>query len=208
MSTPQPPEGTQSTHLYSTDFASKCSCRTTSGLQVAQLQQECSGLELLVHNLEAKLRSRTGKGNALPLQQSQPAIAHSTDLLDSTQGPPIAHTLVLALPSTLHASCGILGARMCSCPSCQTRQKLHRLARWLAALLPDAGLSADESIVQLHVERAELHSATGTNFATFVELDFFQHATKATPVMQGPRSVLARPVSCYKRPACMHPHIR
>ena len=75
-----------------------------------------------------------------------------------------------------------------------------------AGMPPDAGLSADESIVQLHVEKAELHCATGTNFATFVELDFFQHATQATPIMQGPRFVLMRPVSCYKTSACMHPH--
>lgn len=85
-------------------------------------------------------------------------------------------------------------------------QKQHRLATWLTPLLLDAGLSADESIVQLHVERAELHGVTGTNFATFVELDFFQHATQATPVMQGPRFVLVCPVSCCKISACMRPH--
>ena len=61
-------------------------------------------------------------------------------------------------------------------------------------VIPDAGLSADETVIELHVERAELQCATGADFASFVELDFFQHATQATPVMQGPRSVLMRPV--------------
>ena len=68
-----------------------------------------------------------------------------------------------------------------------------------AGMPPDAGLSADESIVQLHVDRAELLCATGTNFATFVELDFFQHVTQATPIMQGPRFVLMRPVTAATR---------
>jgi len=36
---------------------------------------------------------------------------------------------------------------------------------------------------------AELQCATGANFASFVELDFFEHATQATPVIQGRRQV-------------------
>lgn len=53
-----------------------------------------------------------------------------------------------------------------------------------------AGLSADETIVELYIERAELQCEAGANFATFCELDFFQHATQATPVVQGSRFVL------------------
>lgn len=37
--------------------------------------------------------------------------------------------------------------------------------------------------------RAELQCATGANFASFVELNFFEHATQATPVIQGRRQV-------------------
>ncbi len=36
---------------------------------------------------------------------------------------------------------------------------------------------------------AELRCATGANFASFVELNFFEHATQATPVIQGERQV-------------------
>jgi len=36
---------------------------------------------------------------------------------------------------------------------------------------------------------AELQCATGANFASFMELNFFEHATQATPVIQGRRQV-------------------
>ncbi len=41
----------------------------------------------------------------------------------------------------------------------------------------------------MHVIGAELQCATGANFASFVELNFFEHATQATPVIQGKRQV-------------------
>ena len=62
----------------------------------------------------------------------------------------------------------------------------NRLTRPQRAVL-HAGLLAGETIVELYVERAELQCAAGAHFATFCELDFFQHATQTTPVVQGPR---------------------
>lgn len=37
--------------------------------------------------------------------------------------------------------------------------------------------------------QAELRCATVANFASFVELNFFEHASQATPVIQGDRQV-------------------
>lgn len=36
---------------------------------------------------------------------------------------------------------------------------------------------------------AKLQCATGANFSSFVEINFFEHATQATPVIQGRRQV-------------------
>ena len=52
-----------------------------------------------------------------------------------------------------------------------------------------AELADNENMIEVHVAGAELQCATGPNFASFVELDFFGHATQATPVVQGPRFV-------------------
>ncbi|KAL0055976.1 hypothetical protein WJX82_006293 [Trebouxia sp. C0006] len=48
-------------------------------------------------------------------------------------------------------------------------------------------LADNENIIEVHVMGAELQCATGANFASFVELNFFEHATQATPVIQGRR---------------------
>ena len=65
---------------------------------------------------------------------------------------------------------------------------------WLSCMLEstlwsDVGLSEGESVIHLYVEKAELQCATGANFASFIELDFFQHAAHTTPIVQGPRYV-------------------
>ena len=96
-----------------------------SCLQVAQLQQECSALELLVNKLEAQLRRETGRKTASPLQQSQPAVAHSIDLV-GMQGVSMAfllHTCTHALPADDFAcsSGRTIGARACSYPRQECR---------------------------------------------------------------------------------------
>ncbi|DBB03911.1 TPA: hypothetical protein ACH3X1_012996 [Trebouxia sp. C0004] len=48
-------------------------------------------------------------------------------------------------------------------------------------------LADNENIIEVHVIGAELQCATGANFASFVELNFYEHATQATPVIQGRR---------------------
>ena len=52
-----------------------------------------------------------------------------------------------------------------------------------------ADLADNETIVEVHIIAAELQCATGANFASFVELNFFDHATQATPVVGGTRPV-------------------
>ncbi len=62
---------------------------------------------------------------------------------------------------------------------------------WLSLWLWCAELADNENIIEVHVAGAELQCGTGANFASFVELNFFDHATQATPIVPGNRSVLA-----------------
>lgn len=62
---------------------------------------------------------------------------------------------------------------------------LASLINWLCC----ADLADNENIIEVHVIAAELQCATGANFAGFVELNFFGHATQATPVIEGTRPV-------------------
>ena len=62
---------------------------------------------------------------------------------------------------------------------------LASLISWLCC----ADLADNENIIEVHVIAAELQCATGANFASFVELNFFDHATQATPVVEGIRPV-------------------
>jgi len=76
-------------------------------------------------------------------------------------------------------------------------QKVYCLFVQLSQDCCIADLADNENIIEVHVMGAELQCATGANFASFVELNFFEHATQATPVIQGRRQVAPFPnIAC------------